>query len=264
MSFCENCGVKKYKKRFCSKKCCGQFKSKNFCFIDKQELKKLYEKERVLVIDIAKIYKCSITTVYKYINKHKLKKHSEKYNDYTGKKIGCLKILKPLFPKTSGKHVQWKCKCDCGKICYILSSNFKVLKNQSCKECSFKKLKRKSKYISGVMFQGIKNAARSRNLKFDLDIDYLTKLVDLQNSKCALSGIKLEFAKNAKDHQIGKTTASLDRIDSSKGYTKDNVQWTHKWVNIMKWDFNEIEFYSFCKKVVNTLKKKYKSKMQRI
>lgn len=31
-------------------------------------------------------------------------------------------------------------------------------------------------------------------------------------------------------------TASLDRIDSSKGYTIDNVWWIHKQLNWMKWD----------------------------
>jgi hypothetical protein len=39
----------------------------------------------------------------------------------------------------------------------------------------------------------------------------------------------------------------LDRIDSSKGYTIDNVQWVHKIVNIMKHDVEEKEFFNWCK-----------------
>ena len=44
-------------------------------------------------------------------------------------------------------------------------------------------------------------------------------------------------------------TASLDRIDSSKGYTKDNVQWVHKDINYIKRDLSDSEFITLCKKV---------------
>jgi hypothetical protein len=43
-----------------------------------------------------------------------------------------------------------------------------------------------------------------------------------------------------------KATASLDRIDSSKGYTIENVQWVHAIINNMKWDMPQSEFLSFC------------------
>jgi hypothetical protein len=44
-----------------------------------------------------------------------------------------------------------------------------------------------------------------------------------------------------------ETTASLDRIDSSKGYIKTNVQWVHKKVNKMKQDTSVDEFKHYCK-----------------
>lgn len=44
-------------------------------------------------------------------------------------------------------------------------------------------------------------------------------------------------------------TASLDRIDSLKGYTLDNVQWIHKDLNYMKCDYEENEYIEWCKKV---------------
>ena len=43
------------------------------------------------------------------------------------------------------------------------------------------------------------------------------------------------------------TTASLDRIDSTKGYFIENVQWVHKYVNIMKWHTANQEFIEWCK-----------------
>ena len=61
-----------------------------------------------------------------------------------------------------------------------------------------------------------------------------------QNGKCALSGVDImlrgqEMGISSK-YVHKKTTASLDRIDSSLGYTIDNIQWIHKDLNQMKSD----------------------------
>ena len=63
---------------------------------------------------------------------------------------------------------------------------------------------------------------------------------------CALSGEELSFG-------VGRMrgTASLDRIDSSKGYVKGNVQWVHKDVNFMKRTLNQQTFVNWCKKITN-------------
>ena len=54
---------------------------------------------------------------------------------------------------------------------------------------------------------------------------------------------------------IGQGTASLDRIDSSKGYVKGNVQWVHKDINKMKTDFEQSIFIKLCKSVADCLAK---------
>ena len=41
----------------------------------------------------------------------------------------------------------------------------------------------------------------------------------------------------------------MDRIDSTKGYIKGNVQWVHKTVNIMKNTFDNTLFINLCKKI---------------
>ena len=45
-------------------------------------------------------------------------------------------------------------------------------------------------------------------------------------------------------------TASIDRIDSNKGYIEDNVVWVHKDINIMKNKFSKEYFLMLCKKIV--------------
>jgi len=44
-------------------------------------------------------------------------------------------------------------------------------------------------------------------------------------------------------------TASLDRIDSSKGYESGNIQWVHKQLNNMKQALPENEFFEWIKLV---------------
>jgi hypothetical protein len=46
-------------------------------------------------------------------------------------------------------------------------------------------------------------------------------------------------------------TASLDRIDSFKPYTDDNIQWVHKHINAMKLNHSEEYFIELCKIVAN-------------
>ena len=63
-------------------------------------------------------------------------------------------------------------------------------------------------------------------------------------------GIKLVMPVSKKDYLINRSmTASLDRIDSCKGYTIDNVQWVHKWINVMKSDHSQDEFIALCRAV---------------
>lgn len=49
-------------------------------------------------------------------------------------------------------------------------------------------------------------------------------------------------------------TASLDRKDSLKGYTIDNIQWLHKDVNQMKRNYSEEYFINTCLKIAENYK----------
>ena len=76
---------------------------------------------------------------------------------------------------------------------------------------------------------------------FDLTKEYLWNLFTLQKQLCAITG---DFIENIKD-------ASLDRIDSSIGYIKGNVQWTTVQANRSKHIMSTKELIEFCNKVLN-------------
>jgi hypothetical protein len=101
--------------------------------------------------------------------------------------------------------------------------------------------------MPGAYMSTLKMSAKKRNLEFVLTKEELWQLFLKQNKKCALSGVELTF--NSRNNKRDGT-ASLDRIDSSKGYTLDNIQWVHKIVNIMKQDLEEKDFFLWCKTII--------------
>jgi hypothetical protein len=100
--------------------------------------------------------------------------------------------------------------------------------------------------ISGSFFGIIKNGAKSRKLEFSINKEYIWNLFLNQKRKCALTGLDLCFSKLSGGND---GTASLDRIDSTKGYTTENVWWVHKDLNTMKWDLDLEKFRYYCKRV---------------
>jgi hypothetical protein len=106
--------------------------------------------------------------------------------------------------------------------------------------------------ISLTYFNHIKNGAskggrRTKKIEFNVTIEYLWALFLKQNRRCAYTGEELRFGTFKDEARLA--TASLDRIDSNKGYVEGNLQWIHKTLNVMKQDLPSDIFITWCKKV---------------
>ena len=88
----------------------------------------------------------------------------------------------------------------------------------------------------------IKSKCKKNNISFDLE---LSDIVIPKN--CPKTGIPLVV-----HTERGKfyDTPSVDRVDPSKGYTKNNIQIVSLWYNIAKLNWNEDLFLQMCKRVV--------------
>lgn len=147
-------------------------------------------------------------------------------------------------------HVAYyKCRCDCGRevLKLPIELNYKH-RDFQCASCAQKENKEKFMVNNGkigelncTIYYHYKNSALKRGLEFNVSIKYLWELFLLQERKCAITGDEIEDFKEA----------SLDRIDSSKGYIEGNVQWVTKQANISKHIMTMEELYEFCKKVLN-------------
>jgi hypothetical protein len=152
---------------------------------------------------------------------------------------------------TNGKRVLWEAECECGNRRAFQSDNLLSGHSKSCGCIGRATGKHSFNWagygdISGFMWNKMKRNAADKGRRFTISIRSAWRLFLLQGRKCALSGAQLHFASSTKFHSNGVTTASLDRIDSSKGYTKGNVQWIHKSINQMKSDLPQRLFIDMC------------------
>ena len=181
-----------------------------------------------------------------------------------GQKYNKLTVLSISRIKEKGKRVKVfaNCQCDCGNKKRIFASSIKRGSSGSCGCDKSRYIKTSGKNsvlykgyeeISGKRWGNIKEGARQRNLTFNITLQYAWDLFEKQNKKCSLSGVPLYFGRA--NHKQSEATASIDRIDSSKGYIEGNIQWVHKSINIMKNALSNDIFISFCHEV----SKKHKS-----
>lgn len=128
-------------------------------------------------------------------------------------------------------------------------------KNVKCLKCSHKDRDRVNcgnsngkwsgyEEVSLSYFNGVKSNAKKRNLIFDISMKDIWNQFIKQNKKCIYTGLELQLPRRTRLERIGN--ASLDRIDSTKGYIQKNVQWVHKDINWMKQDFEQSYFVKMC------------------
>ncbi len=97
-------------------------------------------------------------------------------------------------------------------------------------------------------FRYILRNIRKRFKEVNIDLEYLKNLWDIQKGICPYTGITLILPTYTK-HGSFFNRASLDRIDSSKGYTKGNVQFVALPINLMKSTKSDIEIKQFLKQI---------------
>lgn len=172
--------------------------------------------------------------------------------DISGQKFGMLFALD--YSHTENKRRFYNCLCDCGIYTKVARKLLVRGDTKSC-GCQWRLSNKKHSSWRGFgdipmdFYSNAKRGAKSRNIDFDITIEYLWELLLKQGYKCALSGLDLQFGEKRKDNQ--NKSISLDRIDSSVGYICGNVQFIHKHINIIKNKFNESYFIELCKHITN-------------
>lgn len=125
-----------------------------------------------------------------------------------------------LFTSTSGTAA-WCNKCSYSN----LKKRLQDPAARSARNSTRQKLRNSS--ITILLAEQI-NQAKRRNIGYDLDKPFILAMWDAQGGKCALTGTTMT------PERTSPFKCSLDRIDSSRGYFRDNVQLVCKWINVVK------------------------------
>ena len=211
---------------------------------EKQELYDLYIRKNLSMFEISQIKNCSETFIKSNLVYHNIS--TKTCADYvkltlTKKQLAQEYLInnKPILQiakeyKTSYTNIQ------------TLLKKYNIQKRESHK---FKRgqdnpLWKGGKIIPASLHYDYKHGADRRGMLFDLTIKDMEEQYLKQDGICAISGIKLNIC--ASRDKAKESTASLDRIDSNKPYTKDNIQWVHKKIQQMKWNLKQEDFIQWC------------------
>ena len=186
------------------------------------------------------------------------------FKNRVGDRYGRLLVVSHSGKDKRNKHL-WLCKCDCGNEKIIVSDNLSSGKSNSC-GCL------KSEFLanSGFQFKGIENREdailkvqyshlkRRNRLKGFTNVITFDEFCNLSKTKCYYCG--LENSREIEDcynetktkGKISDTVIKIngiDRIDSNKGYSFDNVVACCKYCNGAKNTMTQEEFKEWIKRV---------------
>lgn len=144
------------------------------------------------------------------------------------------------FVKDNSKPCGYRNRC---RTCQRPLDKIKYNRNKDAYNSRMRKFRSSMKGAISTSHDAAKTRAKNQNVPFDISLEYVRKLFDDQNGKCALSGDEM-VVKGGWDSQ------SLDKIDPSLGYVEGNVQWLTKRTNLIKNNLNNDQFLSHIKKIL--------------
>lgn len=209
---------------------------------DIKKILKMYQIDRMKILQISKEFKVSWGAI-----KREIVRHIEIYdplNNWTKEEVEELIIL-----RNEGLS-RFKISKIIGKSVNQIKSRVAILKLERARvklptRNPFMKCDNDFERHLRLRFSNIRSRCIRLEKEFTITIDEFLNQWANQNGKCYYTGLNLNY-KPKLDNSF-----SVDRIDSSMGYTKENTVFCITWVNSMKSDATIIEFVEMCRLIVN-------------
>lgn len=170
-----------------------------------------------------------------------------------GNRYGKLMVIREAGRNKVGR-VLWQCRCDCSNEVIITGTNLRSGVTKSCGCLRNEIFTRNAKILPpgqscfNVLYRDYKNSAKKRELSFELtkeDFSFLTKM------NCFYCGVEPKQIIRKERHNGIYIYNGIDRIDSDRGYTIDNVVPCCGRCNKMKLDMTTLEFLGHIKEIVS-------------
>lgn len=160
-----------------------------------------------------------------------------KLKNIIGNKYGRLTVIKMLDEKGNHGQLKYLCKCDCGKSHIVTGESLRSGKSKSC-GCLKKEFIEKNKFkrnmdrenaMLKVQYSHIKRRNTSKGFVDIISFNDFCKLSMMKCYYCDAEYSRVIEDRYCEMKEKGKISDTilkingLDRVDSSKGYTIDNV-----------------------------------------
>ncbi len=168
-----------------------------------------------------------------------------KLKNEVGKKFGRLTVI---GLNRIDKYAHWNCKCLCGRELVVTGRNLRTNNTESC-GC----IRSENAGRNAAIRRYIKHA-REDDRRFSLSISEIEKLMKANCTYCGEPPSNKSYNKN-RDDAYTFHYSGIDRVDSSKGYSRGNVVSCCKWCNISKRERSVTEFKEWLIKTANYIRK---------
>lgn len=111
---------------------------------------------------------------------------------------------------------------------YYSQNSEKIIKDVCSKIDYTARSQKNFKRWMHVALRNSRSTDKKLGREFDIDINYVMEVLERQGFKCAITGLDLKHEYNS------HYSASIDRIDSTLGHVKDNIQIVCQAVNLAK------------------------------
>lgn len=178
-----------------------------------------------------------------------------RFRDLTSQRFGRLIVLSKGRQHPDNGNFFWLCRCDCGIEKEIIGESLTKGLTKSC-GCLLKEVVSKKQKIEPILaakhrvYGAYKINAKKRNVSFELSFEQFLEFTQ-QNCYYCGSGPSSIMKGNGNGRFIYQ---GIDRVDNTKGYTKENCVPCCKRCNWKKKDQSFEEFIDDIKKIYTYLR----------
>ena len=175
--------------------------------------------------------------------------------DHTGKRFGRWTVIK-IDQKSRGAAIKWFCRCDCGTYRSLQASGLVNGRSQSCgcwgREIRPQKYRKRPFHVA---YKVVQKRAKKKNIEC---LSYEEFLEFTKIDMCHYCGCHVIWTPHTRKYnkkalgghgELGGWRTYLDRIDSSLGYTPDNIMVACVKCNVGKNTDSYNDYLSRCRAV---------------
>lgn len=170
--------------------------------------------------------------------------------DLSGRRFERLVVLHAGVTRKG--HRTWECRCDCGKVTVVRTSDLNAGKSLSCgcynreRTSESKRIGTPQEAIYRQALRSLKHGAKSRGLRIDVSD---AQLLQLQQLPCYYCGHSDTRCTRTHAIRVCVHCSGVDRVDNTLGYVEGNCVPCCRLCNQAKMDLTIDEFFAWVRRV---------------